>query len=82
MKYNFDPFLITVKLDCGIRRPLWKKNSTVFRKIHSGNSVDAGEWPWYVSLCVKRNGKQFCGGSILSKRFTLTAHCFCKFTFF
>ena len=43
-------------------------------RIVSGWDADEGEWPWIAALL--NNGRQFCGGSLISRKHILTAaHC-------
>ena len=43
-------------------------------KIVSGWNADEGEWPWIAALL--NNGRQFCGGSLITRKHILTAaHC-------
>merc|ERR1719370_73802 len=43
-------------------------------KIVNGWPADQGEWPWIAALL--NNGRQFCGGSLISRKHILTAaHC-------
>ncbi|XP_044269223.1 trypsin-1-like [Tribolium madens] len=45
-------------------------------KIVGGTTADKGEFPWLVS--ITRRGGHFCGGTLISNRFILTAgHCLC-----
>ncbi|KAK9885755.1 hypothetical protein WA026_013626 [Henosepilachna vigintioctopunctata] len=45
-------------------------------KIVGGGNAERAEFPWLVS--ITRRGGHFCGGSLISKRFILTAgHCLC-----
>ncbi|XP_072293080.1 coagulation factor IXa [Eucyclogobius newberryi] len=66
-------------------KKLWMFNSTVpltedpkkpIKRIVGGNLVSEGEIPWQVALIAQPNGHLFCGGSILSNRWVITAaHC-------
>merc|ERR1712142_1328816 len=52
--------------ECGI---------TKNQRIVNGEEADLGSWPWMVTL-ETRGGSYYCGGSIISSRFVLTAaHC-------
>ncbi|XP_044060421.1 coagulation factor IXa [Siniperca chuatsi] len=46
------------------------------KRIVGGKMVIPGEIPWQVALIERPSGQLFCGGSILSKRWVITAaHC-------
>ncbi|XP_045886912.1 coagulation factor IXa [Micropterus dolomieu] len=65
--------------------PLWVYNDTEvpseepprpFKRIVGGVVVIPGEIPWQVALIQHPSGHLFCGGSILSERWVITAaHC-------
>uniref|UniRef100_A0A4W2DA79 Transmembrane protease serine n=1 Tax=Bos indicus x Bos taurus TaxID=30522 RepID=A0A4W2DA79_BOBOX len=58
---------------CG-RRP---RMSATYDRIRGGSTAQEGEWPWQASL--KKNGQHYCGASLISDRYLLTAaHCFKK----
>ena len=43
-------------------------------RVVNGWPADQGEWPWIAALL--NNGRQFCGGSLITDRHILTAaHC-------
>lgn len=63
------------QLTCGKKDLSGKQVLSRFRRVVGGTESEGGEWPWQVSL--RLNGTQWCGGSILSERFIMTAaHCF------
>ncbi|KAK2904304.1 coagulation factor IXa [Channa argus] len=46
------------------------------KRILGGTTVLTGEIPWQVALIARASGRVFCGGSILSQRWVITAaHC-------
>ncbi|XDB51438.1 hypothetical protein AB1E18_004998 [Capra hircus] len=56
---------------CG-RRP---RMSATYDRIKGGSTAQEGEWPWQASL--KKNGRHYCGASLISDRYLVTAaHCF------
>ncbi|XP_040823057.1 transmembrane protease serine 11B-like protein [Ochotona curzoniae] len=58
---------------CGRRA----KMSATYDRIKGGSNAQEGEWPWQASL--KINGQHYCGASLISERYVLTAaHCFQK----
>jgi len=47
-------------------------------RIVNGDEAKPGSWPWMVSL--KMNGRHFCGGTIISPKWVMTAsHCISSF---
>lgn len=62
--------IIVADIECGQRKPV--RNG----KIVGGADAEKAEFPWLVS--ITRRGGHFCGGTLISNRFVLTAgHCLC-----
>ncbi|XP_063096624.1 transmembrane protease serine 11B [Cavia porcellus] len=56
---------------CGRRARM----SATYDRIKGGSNAQEGEWPWQASL--KMNGRHYCGASLISELFLVTAaHCF------
>lgn len=52
------------------------KTNQRLSRIVGGQDAEKGEFPWMVSLT--RHGGHFCGGTIISNKFVMTAgHCLC-----
>ncbi|XP_027718877.1 serine protease 27-like [Vombatus ursinus] len=47
----------------------------MLNRMVGGQNAQEGEWPWQVS--IQRNGTHFCGGSLITDQWVMTAaHCF------
>ncbi|XP_075399682.1 transmembrane protease serine 11B [Tenrec ecaudatus] len=58
---------------CGRRARM----SATYDRVKGGSSAQEGEWPWQASL--RKNGRHYCGASLISDRYLVTAaHCFKK----
>ncbi|KAM8803083.1 transmembrane protease serine 11B-like protein [Rhynchonycteris naso] len=58
---------------CGRRARM----SATYDRVKGGSNAQEGEWPWQASL--KINGRHYCGASLISERYLVTAaHCFQK----
>ncbi|XP_037385813.1 transmembrane protease serine 11B-like protein [Talpa occidentalis] len=58
---------------CGRRARM----SATHDRVKGGSTAQEGEWPWQAS--VRRNGRHYCGASLISDRYLVTAaHCFKK----
>ena len=67
---RFKPSLFCHGLDCGVAR--FKRRG----RIIGGHRVTKGSHPWQAMLWKKKSKKQFCGGSLISDKWVVTAaHC-------
>lgn len=56
---------------CGVIKPI------VRRYVANGESTSHADWPWYVQLIIRTDAEAYCGGTIISENYILTAaHCF------
>uniref|UniRef100_G3TA15 Transmembrane protease serine n=1 Tax=Loxodonta africana TaxID=9785 RepID=G3TA15_LOXAF len=56
---------------CGRRARM----SATYDRVKGGSTAQEGEWPWQAS--IQMNGKHYCGASLISDRYLVTAaHCF------
>lgn len=59
----------------------YKDNPHPQLRIMGGEAAESKTWPWQVAFRLKHGGKQFCGGTIVSSKFVLSAaHCFTSVT--
>uniref|UniRef100_A0A4W4HRI3 Coagulation factor IXa heavy chain n=1 Tax=Electrophorus electricus TaxID=8005 RepID=A0A4W4HRI3_ELEEL len=65
-----------VKFPCGIRKLSMGSFPNTRIRIIGGSQASPGEIPWQVALVVRSTQQVFCGGSILSELWVVTAaHC-------
>lgn len=56
---------------CGVMKP------QVRNYVANGESTNHSDWPWYVQIIIKSDAEAYCGGTIISDNYILTAaHCF------
>lgn len=56
---------------CGLMKP------QVRSYVANGKSTTHSDWPWYVQIIIKSDAEAYCGGTIISDNYILTAaHCF------
>ncbi|GAB0093863.1 hypothetical protein DMENIID0001_090490 [Sergentomyia squamirostris] len=68
--------LENVPLDstCGITK--YDRSFGKFAKIIGGKNADRGRWPWQVALYSSEHEKFFCGGTLITSSWVITAaHC-------
>lgn len=58
-------FVISCATECGR-----KKDGTYL--IAGGDHTEPGDWPWLVSLHQSKNGKYFCGSSLINEKLLVT----------
>ncbi|KAG9351358.1 hypothetical protein JZ751_022606, partial [Albula glossodonta] len=74
MQHPPSDILLTEDFDSVLPTVVTKDNQGI--RIVGGNEVTPGEIPWQVALIYKRTLIGFCGGSILSEQWVITAaHC-------
>lgn len=56
---------------CGVLKPILRNY------VANGKATSHTEWPWYVQIIIRTDAEAYCGGTLISENFILTAaHCF------
>lgn len=56
---------------CGVIKPI------VRRYVANGEPTAHVDWPWYVQLIIRTDAEAYCGGTIISENYILSAaHCY------
>ncbi|XP_071953688.1 uncharacterized protein [Antedon mediterranea] len=62
---------------CGVKMA----TSGINARIIGGTSAKRGSWPWQVQLILKGGGGHYCGGTLISEDYVISAaHCFTRYT--
>ncbi|KRY53712.1 Plasminogen [Trichinella britovi] len=71
--------LCRTKAQCGVQNippTVENKPKMAYLRIVNGTQARPGSWPWIASLQAKFSNKHFCGATLISTRWLLTAkHC-------
>ncbi|XP_037373962.2 chymotrypsinogen B-like [Talpa occidentalis] len=64
-----------IKVSFGSGAPATEPELSIVPRIINGTDARPGSWPWHVAL-VTSSGRVFCGGSLISRNWVITAaHC-------
>lgn len=71
-QFHFEKSPIAPKISqCGRMKP------QISNYVANGKATSHVEWPWYVQLIIRSDAEAYCGGTLISENFILTAaHCF------
>merc|ERR1712198_688558 len=59
-------------IKCGVKKPGTRGQN----RIINGHETEVNEWPWMASLRYSFRKRHFCGGSVIGRRWIITAaHC-------
>ncbi|KRZ03743.1 Plasminogen [Trichinella zimbabwensis] len=71
---------VAAKAQCGVQNvpptAMENKRKVAYLRIVNGTQARPGSWPWIASLQTKVSNKHYCGATLISTRWLLTAkHC-------